>query len=139
MFFFLFFLVIYKDCIGGVMVCVLTTNSVDHGFMPRSGQTKDYKNGICCFAAKNAALISKSKDWFAQNQDNVSRWCDISTCTSELLWASTIIIQLCWSSTKQISSSSHWLCHVLAMIWLKNYSFSINQQSLTHSRTHLYY
>ena len=36
------------------------------------GQTKDYNIGICCFSAKHAALRSKSKDWLAQNQDNVS-------------------------------------------------------------------
>jgi len=42
-------------------------------------QTKDYKIGICCFSAKNAALRSKSKDWLARNQNNVSEWIDIST------------------------------------------------------------
>ena len=28
----------------------------DHGFEPWSGQTKDYKIGICCFSAKHASL-----------------------------------------------------------------------------------
>jgi hypothetical protein len=32
----------------------------------------DYKIGICCFSAKNAALRSKNKDWLARNQNNVS-------------------------------------------------------------------
>jgi hypothetical protein len=32
--------------IGGVMVSVLASSAVDHGFKPRSGQTKDYKIGI---------------------------------------------------------------------------------------------
>jgi hypothetical protein len=54
--------------------------AVDRGFEPRSGQTKDYKIGICCFSTKHAALRGKSKDWFARNQDNVSEWNDISTC-----------------------------------------------------------
>jgi hypothetical protein len=36
------------------------------GFEPRSGQTKDYKIGICCFSAKHAALRRKSKDWMAR-------------------------------------------------------------------------
>jgi hypothetical protein len=40
-------------------------------------QTKDYKIGICCFSAKHAALRRKSKDWLAQNQDNVSKWGDM--------------------------------------------------------------
>ena len=48
--------------------------AVDIGFEPRSGQTKDYKIGICCFSAKHAALRRKSKDWLAQNQNNVSEW-----------------------------------------------------------------
>jgi hypothetical protein len=43
------------------------------------GQTKDYKIGICCFSTKHAALRSKSKDWLARNQNNVSEWSDMST------------------------------------------------------------
>ena len=61
------------------MLSVLTLSVVDRGFEPRSGQTKDYKIGICCFSAKHAALRRKSKEWFAQNQDNVSEWGDMST------------------------------------------------------------
>jgi hypothetical protein len=44
-------------------------SAADHGFEPRSGQTKDYEIGICCFSAKHAALRRKSKDWLARNQD----------------------------------------------------------------------
>ena len=51
------------------MVIVLASSAVDCGFEPRLGQNKDYKIGICCFSAKNAALRSKSKDWLARNQD----------------------------------------------------------------------
>jgi hypothetical protein len=51
---------------------------VDRGYKPRSGQTKDYEIGICCFSAKYAALRRKSKDWLARNQDNMSEWCDMS-------------------------------------------------------------
>jgi hypothetical protein len=60
------------------MVSVLASSAVDHGFKPRSGQTKDYKIGICYFSAKHAALRSKSKDWLARNQNNVSEWGDMS-------------------------------------------------------------
>jgi len=49
------------DRIGGVMVSVLASSAVD-----RSGQTKDYKIGACCFSAKHAALRRKSKDWLAR-------------------------------------------------------------------------
>jgi len=49
---------------------------VDRGFEYQSGQTKDYKIGICCFSAKHAALWRKSKDWLTQ--DNMSEWGDMS-------------------------------------------------------------
>jgi hypothetical protein len=51
---------------------------VDHGFEPRSGQSKGYEIGVCCFSAKHAALRRKSKGWLARNQDNVSEWGDMS-------------------------------------------------------------
>jgi hypothetical protein len=41
-----------------------------HGFEPRSGQSKDYKIGICCFSAKRAALRSNRKDCLARIQNN---------------------------------------------------------------------
>ena len=62
------------------MVSMLASSAVDRGVEPRSGQTKDYKIGICCFSAKYAALTRKSKDGLAQNQNNVSKWSDMSTC-----------------------------------------------------------
>ena len=58
---------------------MLASSAVDCGFEPRSGQTKDYKTGICCFSTKNAAFRRKRKDWLARNQNNVSEWCDMST------------------------------------------------------------
>ena len=64
--------------IAGVMVSVLASSAVDRGFKPWSGQTKDYKIGICCFYPKRAALRRKRKDWLAQHQDNVSEWGDMS-------------------------------------------------------------
>ena len=45
-----------------VKVSVLATSVVDHGFESRSGQTKDYEIGRCCFSAKHTALQRKSKD-----------------------------------------------------------------------------
>jgi len=54
------------------MVSVLASGAVDRDFEPRSGQTKDYEIGICCFSVKHAALKRKSKDWLARNQNNVS-------------------------------------------------------------------
>ena len=65
---------------GSILVSTLASNVVDRGFEPRSGQTKDYTIGIYCFSAKHAALMRKSKDWFARNQNNVSEWSDMSIC-----------------------------------------------------------
>jgi hypothetical protein len=61
------------------MVSVFASSAVDRGFEPWSVQTKDYKIGICCFSAKHAALRKKSKDWLARNQNNVSKWSDMSS------------------------------------------------------------
>ena len=70
------------------MVSVLASSAVDHVFEPCSGQTKDYKIGICCFTTKHAALRSKNKDWMAQNQNNVSEWGNMSTRGLLFQWAS---------------------------------------------------
>ena len=69
----------FLNCIGGVMVSILASSVVDRGLQFRLGQTKDYNIGICCFSTKHAALRSKSKDWLARNQNNVSEWSDMST------------------------------------------------------------
>jgi hypothetical protein len=76
------------------MVSVLVSSEVDRGFEPQSGQTKDYKIGICCFSAKQASLRRKSKDWLAWNRDNVSEWGDMSIHRLLFQLASTIKIQL---------------------------------------------
>jgi hypothetical protein len=34
--------------IGDYMVSVLASSAVNRGLDPRSGQTNDYKTGICC-------------------------------------------------------------------------------------------
>ena len=65
-------------CISGVMVSVFASSAVIRELEYRSGQTKEYQIGICCFFAKHAALRRKSKDWLARNQDNVFEWGDIS-------------------------------------------------------------
>ena len=58
--------------IAGEMVNVLVSRAVDCGFEFRSGQTKDYKIGICCLSAKHEILMRKSKNWLPWNQDNMS-------------------------------------------------------------------
>jgi hypothetical protein len=82
------------------MVSVLASSTVNSGFEPRSGQTKDYKISIYCFSDKHAALRRKSKDWLAQNQNNVSEWGDMSIHGLLFQWASTIEnptqLKICW-------------------------------------------
>jgi hypothetical protein len=70
------------------MFSVLSSSVVDRGFELGSGQTKDYKIGICCFSAKHAALGRKSKDLLARDQDNVSEWGDMSIRGQLFQWAS---------------------------------------------------
>ena len=52
---FQYFFHIQSNRIGYAMVSVLASSVVDFGFESWSGQTKDYKIGICCFSAKHAA------------------------------------------------------------------------------------
>jgi hypothetical protein len=42
---------------------VCSSRVLDRGFVPRSGKTKDYIIGICCFCAEHAAFMSKDKDF----------------------------------------------------------------------------
>ena len=77
----------FRNCIVGVMVSVFTSSVLDRGFDPQSGQTKDYEIGIWCFSAKHAALRRKSKDWLAQNQNNVSEWSNVSIHGLLFQWA----------------------------------------------------
>ena len=97
------------NCIGGAMVSVLASSAIDRGFKPWSGQTKDYKIGICCFSSKYAALRRKSKDWLARNRNNVlsgATCLPTDCCFSELaLLKSNSAV---WSRTKWTSSSYHW-------------------------------
>jgi len=58
---------------------VLASSAVDRGFESWSDQTKGCKIDSSCFFAKYAALRSKSNDWLARNQYNVSQWRDMST------------------------------------------------------------
>jgi hypothetical protein len=83
------------------MVSDLALSIVDPGLEPRSGQTKVYKIGICCFSAKHAALRRKSKDWLARNQNNVSADCCFTMKSISACWFSTM-------QTSSSSSSSHW-------------------------------
>ena len=71
------------------MVSVLVSSAVGRGFESRSGQTKEYKVGSCCFSAKHATLRKKSEDGLVRNQNNVSVWSDMSIREQLFQWANT--------------------------------------------------
>ena len=60
------------DRIGGAMVNVIDLCAADHGFEPRSGQTRDYKISTCCYPTNHALSNINSKGWLTRNRDNVS-------------------------------------------------------------------
>jgi len=91
---------------------VIASSAVNRGFELRSGQTKDYKRGICCFSAKHAALRRKSKDWLARNQDKVSEWSDMSTRGLLFQWASTI-------TSNSALNNNHSLTHLLKLKYIE--------------------
>ena len=70
------------------MVSVLPSSAVYSGFELRSGQTIKL-----VFVAKHTTLKSKSKDFLARIQNNVSEWSDMSTRELLVQWASTIKTQ----------------------------------------------
>jgi hypothetical protein len=80
--------------IGDVMDTVLAPSVIDRGFEPLSGQTKDYKIGICCFSlSTRVSLKIKSKYSLVCNQDNVSEWGDMSIRGLLFQWVRTIQIK----------------------------------------------
>ena len=56
------YFILFQIRIGSVIVNLLAASVVCNEFEPRSGQTKDYKIGMCCFFAKHAALRGKNND-----------------------------------------------------------------------------
>jgi hypothetical protein len=60
------------------MVRVLDSSVVDRRIGLQSGQPKDYEIGMRCFSAKHAALMRKSKNWLAWDQNKVFQWTDMS-------------------------------------------------------------
>ena len=85
----------YLNCISGVMISVLTLGAVDLG--SSSGRVKPMTIKLVFVASPlstHAAIRSKSKDWLAENQDNVSECGDMSTHRLLFQRASSIKIQL---------------------------------------------
>ena len=64
---------------------VLASKKEDCRFDSCSGQTKDYKIGICWLSSMHPTLRRESKDLLALNQNNVFKWSDLSTSVLLLL------------------------------------------------------
>jgi hypothetical protein len=106
----------------GVIVSVFAWSSVDRGFELRSGQTKDYNIGICCFSTKQAALRSKSKDELWRNQDNVPKWGYTSIRGLLLIrWANTMKIQLTCKHVGLVQSNFRFLIFIA----VEHYTFVV--------------
>ena len=110
--------------IGGVIVSVLASSAVYSGFERRSGQTKDYKIGMCCISANHASLRRKKKDWLARIQNNVPEWNDMSTRELLFQWDNTIKIQF---TSLKINLFLPWYSCKIAELALNS------NHSLTHS------
>ena len=124
-----------ENRICGVMSNVFASSVVDRWFEPRSGQTKDYKIGICCFPSKHTSFRSKSKGWHGIGIicPSGATYLSANCCFNELaLWKYN---SACWSSTKWISSSSHWKLTCFAMIYMYIYTIIIAELALNNNHS----
>jgi hypothetical protein len=55
------------------MVSMLASSGVDRVFQSRSGQTKDYEIGICCFSARCVALRRKRQRLVGSESEKYAR------------------------------------------------------------------
>ena len=63
---------LFSKCLGGLVVTCLSRVQEVMGSIPRPGQTKDLKIGICCFSTKHVASGSKNNDLSDRSRNNVS-------------------------------------------------------------------
>jgi hypothetical protein len=98
----MFIHIYWENRLGGVIVNVLASSVVNRGFEFRSGRTKDYTIGMCCFSANHAALRLGIGIMCPSGATRLS----VDYCFSELALSKSNYV--CWSSTKRTSSSSHW-------------------------------
>jgi hypothetical protein len=69
----MFWATVESNHIGGVIVSVLNTLSVNRGFEPWLSKTQYHVIDMCFFSTTHTALQSKNKHWLVLNLCNVSR------------------------------------------------------------------
>jgi hypothetical protein len=77
------------------MVSVLASSAVDRGLEPWSGQTKDYKIGICCFSTKQIL----NQTWGDETGRRI-KWDGYSLFSSHFIskkWRQDMIRILVWA------------------------------------------
>jgi hypothetical protein len=114
------------------LLSTLASSVVDCGFKPQSGQTKDYKIGICCFSAKHAALRSKSKDWLVMSTWGLLfQWVNITTIQLSVLiyYKADIII-----NSLKLNLFSPWYIWKIAHLALKQHSLTLCLQCNFHRK-----
>ena len=62
-----------------ILQMVLLISTIDAFFLMVFFSTEMSRNLVVC-TAEHAALMRKSKYWFARNQNNLSEWSDMSIC-----------------------------------------------------------
>lgn len=53
----------HTGTLGDVMVSALTSNIINDGFDPWSGETKDYQSGICNLSAEQRQGVIAKNGW----------------------------------------------------------------------------
>ena len=94
-----------RNRIAGVMASVFASSAVDRGFEPRSGQTKYYKIGICCFSAKHTERAKTGWLGIRIKCPSGATCLSADCCFNELALKKSK--SACWSRTKGTSSSPH--------------------------------
>ena len=62
------------------MVRLFVSSAIDCVFEPRSGQTKDYKTGICCFSVKHVTLRGESENSLTEIMTICPKYLSGETC-----------------------------------------------------------
>jgi hypothetical protein len=120
-----------KNRIGGIMVRLFVSSAIDCVFEPRSGQTKDYKIGICCFSVKHVTLRGKSEN-SDRNHDNLSK---ISKCRRTVVSGRVMVMvfNATFNNISVISLRSVWLVEETGVSGENHRPSASHWQTLSHN------